>query len=148
MDRLPKAGDVYACEKCGMEMHCHVDCGCDDPKCVNLTCCGQPLTTKGKEVKTAKELASCANCAQAEADVRTAVANAHGSVVLMIRSHQGVAEAEAAALASGVSIWTILATILQFVTPIFTGGVVDWAGIIAAILALINPAPPPPLPGG
>ncbi len=40
---IPKIGDVYRCEVCGMEMEVAADCNCTDPEMVRLECCGQEL---------------------------------------------------------------------------------------------------------
>jgi hypothetical protein len=40
----PKKGEVYRCEKCGMEMKVTADCHCQEPNHVHLECCGQELT--------------------------------------------------------------------------------------------------------
>ena len=41
---MPKRGDTFRCEQCGMELEVTVDCECDDPEMVRLECCAQPLT--------------------------------------------------------------------------------------------------------
>jgi hypothetical protein len=51
MNDLPKCGDVYVCDNCGMQLECTVDCGCDesDKDCFPvLQCCGKPLTKGSK----------------------------------------------------------------------------------------------------
>jgi len=40
---LPKVGDRFKCETCGMCLVCEADCGCTDLTCVSLQCCGKPL---------------------------------------------------------------------------------------------------------
>jgi hypothetical protein len=40
----PKKGEVFRCEKCGMEMKVTADCHCQEPNHVHLECCGQELT--------------------------------------------------------------------------------------------------------
>ena len=50
------------------------------------------------------------------------------------------------ALAAGIPWLQILFTILPFVLSIFTGGTIDIPGLIAAILALLNPPAPAPTP--
>ncbi len=39
---LPKSGDVFRCESCGMELEIIADCGCDEGP--RLECCGQPMS--------------------------------------------------------------------------------------------------------
>jgi hypothetical protein len=39
----PKAGEIYRCKKCGMELKVTADCTCKDPSTVRLECCGQEL---------------------------------------------------------------------------------------------------------
>lgn len=41
---MPKKGERYRCEKCGMELQVTVECGCQDASHVHLECCGQDLT--------------------------------------------------------------------------------------------------------
>lgn len=43
-DSIPKNGDVFRCEKCGMELRITKECGCKDPGHVHLECCGQSLS--------------------------------------------------------------------------------------------------------
>ena len=40
---LPKQGDSYHCEQCGMELEITQSCGCDDADMVRLECCGQEM---------------------------------------------------------------------------------------------------------
>ena len=40
---LPKKGDVYRCDVCGMEMKVTSDCHCEDEHGPQLDCCHQPL---------------------------------------------------------------------------------------------------------
>jgi hypothetical protein len=51
-----------------------------------------------------------------------------------------VAAAITAAKASGISIFTIIATIFPYLITALTGGTIDWSALIAAIMALITPA--------
>jgi hypothetical protein len=41
---LPKKGDTYRCEFCGMELEITADCRCDKDKQVPFQCCGAELT--------------------------------------------------------------------------------------------------------
>jgi hypothetical protein len=44
-----KPGDVYFCEKCGLELKVEKTCGCEPGKdacSVPLQCCGQDMTKK------------------------------------------------------------------------------------------------------
>ena len=41
---MPRRGNTYRCEKCGMELQVTTDCACSDPEMVRLECCGQELT--------------------------------------------------------------------------------------------------------
>ena len=41
---VPKKGDVYRCEQCGMEFEVTADCGCDDPTMVSFQCCGREMS--------------------------------------------------------------------------------------------------------
>lgn len=41
---VPCQGDKFVCDNCGMELVCSAACGCTDPECVCLGCCGQPMT--------------------------------------------------------------------------------------------------------
>lgn len=41
--QLPKAGDMYRCDACGMEIKLESDCGCDQGQ-PRLECCGQSMT--------------------------------------------------------------------------------------------------------
>jgi len=43
MHDMPKKGDMYRCEECGMEMEITVDCHCSDRDAVRLECCGQDM---------------------------------------------------------------------------------------------------------
>lgn len=40
---MPKKGDAYRCQKCGMELQVTKECGCKDPNRVRLECCGQAM---------------------------------------------------------------------------------------------------------
>src|SRR6476620_652604 len=40
---MPKQGDHYRCQSCGMEFEVVVSCGCDDPQQVRLECCDRPM---------------------------------------------------------------------------------------------------------
>lgn len=42
----PKQGDVFRCDKCGMEIKVTVDCKCQRDHQVHFHCCGQELTKK------------------------------------------------------------------------------------------------------
>jgi hypothetical protein len=57
--------------------------------------------------------------------------------------HPEVQAASTQAQAAGVPWIKIITTVLPFVLQILAGGKIDWQAIIAAILALINPAPIP-----
>ena len=41
---LPRKGDVFRCDTCGMELKVTVACDCEDPDMVQMSCCGQELT--------------------------------------------------------------------------------------------------------
>jgi hypothetical protein len=41
---MPRRGNTYRCEQCGMELQVTTDCACSDPEMVRLECCGQDLT--------------------------------------------------------------------------------------------------------
>jgi hypothetical protein len=41
---MPRRGNTYRCEHCGMELQVTTDCACSDPEMVRLECCGQQLT--------------------------------------------------------------------------------------------------------
>ena len=41
---LPRKGDVFRCEVCGMELNVTVACHCEEPNMVRMSCCGQDLT--------------------------------------------------------------------------------------------------------
>ena len=41
---LPRKGDVFRCDTCGMELKVTVACDCEDPDMVHMSCCGQELT--------------------------------------------------------------------------------------------------------
>lgn len=41
-EAMPKKGDLFRCEKCGMEVEIKKPCGCE-PSHVHLECCGQEL---------------------------------------------------------------------------------------------------------
>ena len=40
--KLPKTGDVYRCDECGMEVKLESDCHCNEGQ-PYFECCGQPL---------------------------------------------------------------------------------------------------------
>jgi hypothetical protein len=40
---LPKQGEAYRCEVCGMELEITRDCKCEDPAGPRFECCGQQL---------------------------------------------------------------------------------------------------------
>jgi hypothetical protein len=40
---LPKKGEYYRCQQCGMELEITSDCNCQDADMVRLECCGQEL---------------------------------------------------------------------------------------------------------
>jgi hypothetical protein len=42
----PKKGDIFRCDKCGMEIQVTQDCKCKGPEHVHFQCCGQDLTKK------------------------------------------------------------------------------------------------------
>jgi hypothetical protein len=42
IDHLPKNGDVYQCEGCGMEIEITADCGCEEGP--RFECRGQPMS--------------------------------------------------------------------------------------------------------
>lgn len=42
----PKKGEVYRCEKCGMEIQVTADCKCQDGNHVHFECCDQEMTKK------------------------------------------------------------------------------------------------------
>jgi len=39
---VPKNGDIYRCEICGMELEIISDCGCGEGP--HLECCGRPMS--------------------------------------------------------------------------------------------------------
>lgn len=41
---MPKYGDTFRCQKCGMELQITKGCGCKDPNHVRLECCGQAMS--------------------------------------------------------------------------------------------------------
>jgi hypothetical protein len=43
MNELPKTGDTYKCDSCGMTLVCTVSCGCSEAACVTLECCDEPM---------------------------------------------------------------------------------------------------------
>lgn len=49
---IPKTGDLFACDKCGMRLLCINDCGCDDGGCVKLECCGQAMRVEAVDTRT------------------------------------------------------------------------------------------------
>lgn len=55
-----------------------------------------------------------------------------------------VDEAIKQVLAGSIPWWQILMTIIPFILSIFSGGTVDIAALIAAIMALLNPPGPTP----
>ena len=40
---MPKKGERFRCEKCGMEVKITADCHCEEPDHVHFHCCGQEL---------------------------------------------------------------------------------------------------------
>jgi hypothetical protein len=40
---MPKEGETYRCERCGMVLEVTADCHCAKPEQVHLECCGQEL---------------------------------------------------------------------------------------------------------
>jgi len=40
---LPRKGDHFRCQKCGMEIQVTTECHCPDPDRVHFHCCGQEL---------------------------------------------------------------------------------------------------------
>jgi hypothetical protein len=40
---MPKQGDHFRCEKCGMEIEVTTACRCSDPNHVQFQCCGQAM---------------------------------------------------------------------------------------------------------
>jgi hypothetical protein len=69
------------------------------------------------------------------------LANAHANMATSILAHPDVAQAVRQARANGIDWPTIITTILGFLTSIFSGGTIDWAAIVAAILALFQTPP-------
>lgn len=84
------------------------------------------------------------NC-DSEENIRGAVLGVHFNLLNTIFANKDVADARVQAEAAGVPFIQILLTVLSFLPSLFTGGTIDWAGIIAAILALINPPTPVPI---
>jgi len=41
---VPKKGDRFRCQNCGMEVKITADCGCAEGEHVHFHCCGQELT--------------------------------------------------------------------------------------------------------
>lgn len=41
---LPKKGERYCCEQCGMEIHVTADCHSDNPNLVLFECCGKVMS--------------------------------------------------------------------------------------------------------
>jgi hypothetical protein len=41
---LPKKGDTYRCETCGMELEVTADCRCEEDEQIHFQCCGAQLT--------------------------------------------------------------------------------------------------------
>jgi hypothetical protein len=41
---LPKQGDTYHCERCGMAFEITTDCHCDSPEHVRFECCNQEMS--------------------------------------------------------------------------------------------------------
>jgi len=44
MASLPKKGDCYRCEQCGMEIQVTKECHCDNPNGVLFECCTQMMS--------------------------------------------------------------------------------------------------------
>jgi hypothetical protein len=42
VERLPKSGDVFHCDGCGMELEVIADCACEGGP--RLECCGMPMS--------------------------------------------------------------------------------------------------------
>ena len=42
MKTSPSVGDMYACQKCQMQIQVTKGCDCDG-KCAELNCCGEPM---------------------------------------------------------------------------------------------------------
>jgi hypothetical protein len=42
-DDLPRRGDHYRCQSCGMEFEVTVDCGCANPEHVHFECCDRDM---------------------------------------------------------------------------------------------------------
>jgi len=40
---LPKTGEQFHCEKCGMELQITKECRCDHPENVHFRCCDQEM---------------------------------------------------------------------------------------------------------
>ncbi len=40
---IPKKGERFRCDKCGMELQVTADCRCRDESMVHFHCCGQEL---------------------------------------------------------------------------------------------------------
>lgn len=66
------------------------------------------------------------------------VQKAHSDVIGTILSHPDIVDARAQATAAGVTLWQIIMAILPYVADVMLGLPVDWAGIYAAIMALIG----------
>ena len=87
------------------------------------------------------------NLTEHEDDIMTTAQHFHldtrARITAQIQRHPDVKAATNKALAAGIPWAKILETILPFVLQILGGGKIDWQAIVAAILALINPAPTP-----
>jgi len=43
VNELPKQGDQFRCEQCGMAIEVTAGCNCKDPDHVHFKCCGQDM---------------------------------------------------------------------------------------------------------
>ena len=42
-EAVPRKGDHFRCQKCGMALEITTECKCDDPDHVRFECCGQDM---------------------------------------------------------------------------------------------------------
>lgn len=87
---------------------------------------------------TVAEAEAVAANAPANAAIKQLVLQSHLAVLNTVLSHRGVKAAVRQARAAGVSWGDILAAIIPLILGVFSGGTLDWAAIIAAIMALFN----------
>ncbi len=73
-----------------------------------------------------------------ESEVHGAIADMHASLLMAIIRHRGVRGAIAKARAAGVDWAKIIAAIVAMIPQILAGGGIPWSAIIQAILALIG----------